>query len=94
MKASKGFRRGTRRRLKRKTREKFRIGNFLKEFKPEDRVAVNINPSSHRGMPHPRFEGKIGRIKERKGNAYTVEISMGKTRKNIVARPEHLKHIR
>ncbi|MCK4497073.1 MAG: 50S ribosomal protein L21e [Candidatus Aenigmarchaeota archaeon] len=94
MKASKGFRRGTRRRLKRKTREKFKVGDFLRKFKPDERVAVNINPSSHKGMPHPRFEGKLGRIKEKRGDSYMVEISIGNAKKNIIARPEHLKHVK
>ncbi len=94
MKASKGFRRGTRRRLKRKTREKFKVEDFLRKFKTDERVAVNINPSSHRGMPHPRFEGKVGRIKENRGDSYVVKISVGKSSKNIISRPEHLKHVK
>lgn len=94
MKASKGFRRGTRRRLSRKTRDKFRVGEFLKKFKKDDRVAVNINASSHKGMPHPRFEGKIGKVKEKRGDSYLVEISVGDSKKNIIARPEHLKHVK
>ena len=94
MKASKGFRRGTRRRLKRKTSEKFKVGDFLRKFKTDERVAVNINASSHKGMPHPRFEGKVGRIKEKRGDSYMVEIQIGNAKKNIIARPEHLKHVK
>lgn len=93
MRASKGFRRGTRRTLK-KGKEGFRVGEFLKEFRPEQRVAVKINPSSHKGMPHPRFEGKIGKVTEKRGNAYVVEISSGKTKKNVIARAEHLKQVK
>ncbi len=93
MRASKGFRRGTRSSLKKKAGEGFRISEFLKEFKTDQRVAIKINPSSHKGMPHPRFEGKIGKVKEKRGNAYLVEISVGKTNKNVIARAEHLKQV-
>ncbi len=94
MRASKGFRRGTRSRLKRTKGEGFRVGEFLKEFKIESRVAIKINPSSHKGMPHPRFEGNVGIVKEKRGSAYRVEISVGKTKKNVLAKPEHLKQIK
>jgi large subunit ribosomal protein L21e len=94
MKASKGLRRGTRRRLKGRTRDKFRVGDFLKDFRPGESVAVKIRPSSHKGMPHPRFEGKTGRIREKRGDSYVVEIPVGNSRKTVTARPEHLKHVR
>ena len=94
MRSSKGFRKGTRSKLKKRTGEGFRIGEFLKEFKADQMVAVKLNPSSHKGMPHPRFEGKIGRVKEKRGNAYLVEISVGKTKKSVLAKPEHLKYVK
>ncbi len=94
MKASKGTRRGTRSRLKKSTRDKFKVSNFLKKFKVDDRVSVNINSSSQKGMPHPRFDGKIGIIKEKRGDSYVVQISVGRSNRDVIARPEHLKHIR
>ena len=51
MRSSKGFRSGTRNRLK-KRGESIRIAEFMKEFKADQRVAVRLNPSSHKGMPH------------------------------------------
>lgn len=94
MKASKGFRRGTRRRLKKGAREKFKVGDFIRNFRPDDRVAIKLNPSSHKGMPHPRFEGKVGKVKEKRGNSYVVEVMVGNSKKDVIARPEHLKYIR
>lgn len=94
MKASKGFRRGTRRRLKRRAGEKFKVADFLRNFRPDERVAIKLNPSSHKGMPHPRFEGKVGKIREKRGNSYVVEVMVGNSKRDIIARPEHLKRIK
>ena len=91
MRASKGFRRGTRSKLKGRRREKFKVGDFLKEFRPDEKVAINPRPSSQKGMPHPRFTGRIGRVKEKRGNSYVVEVSVGGSKRSVIARPEHLK---
>lgn len=89
--ASRGLRHSTRNRLKKRFREKLRIGDYLQEFSLDDRVAVKINPSSHRGMPHPRFNGKVGVITEKRGQAYVCELSLGNKPKKVIARPEHLR---
>jgi large subunit ribosomal protein L21e len=54
---------------------------------------IDINSSSQKGMPFRRFQGKSGRIVERRGMAYIVEIKDGNKTKKIIARPEHLKVI-
>ena len=94
MKASKGSRRGTKSKLKRRTRDKFRVADFLRTFNIDDRVAVKVNPSSQKGMPHPRFIGKIGKVNDKRGNSYVVEVSVGNSKKDITVRPEHLKHVK
>jgi large subunit ribosomal protein L21e len=44
-------------------------------------------------MPHPRFKGKTGRIIEKRGKSYIVQILDGNKAKKLIARPEHLKAI-
>jgi len=90
VKKSRGIRRGTRRKLKRGVREKFKVAPYLQKFELNDRVVVKANPSSQRGFPDPIFEGKTGRIRERRGKSYVVELRIGKKIKNVIARPEHL----
>lgn len=90
-KASGGLRHRTRHRLKKAHRQKLRIRDYLQEFSPDEKVVISIDPSSHKGMPHPRFKGKIGVVKERRGRAYRCEIMVGTKRKEIIARPEHLR---
>jgi large subunit ribosomal protein L21e len=90
-KKSKGFRSGTRKKLRQRTRPP--ITKFIQEFKKNQKVAILPEPSSHKGMPHPRFKGKMGRIIEKKGKSYIVEITDGNKKKKLIARPEHLKGI-
>ena len=90
VKASKGFRRSTRSKLKKKVRQKFKVTSYLKEFKPKDRVVIKIDPSSHKGMPFPKLKGKVGEVKEKRGNSYVVDVKIGNKLKKIISRPEHL----
>lgn len=90
VKSSKGLRTGTRRKLKKGFRDKFTVTGYLRQFAENERVMVMPNPSSHNGMPHVRFKGASGIIKERRGNAYLVEVKVGNKTKTVIARPEHL----
>lgn len=90
VKSSKGVRRATRRRLKSSVKHKFKVTPYLREFKPKDKVVLKIDPSSHKGMPFPKFKGKVGEVKEKRGESYIVKIRIGKSTKEIISRPEHL----
>ena len=92
VKKSKGYRCKTRSLLRKKPRERGKIGlsRLLQDHHVGDRVCITIDPSVHKGMPHRRFQGKIGTIAEKRGRAYIVEILMGNEKRNVVARPEHL----
>jgi len=90
---SKGFRSRTRKLLRRKPREQGKTGlsRVLHEYNPGEKVVVEINPSVHRGMPHRRYQGKIGVIVDKRGRAYLVNVTQGKAIKEIIVRPAHLK---
>ena len=90
---SHGLRVGTRRKLKKKVRErgKVRIKAFLQEFKPNDKVIIDSDSSYHKGMPHRRFLGKHGKIIEKRGSSYIVEVRDGGKYKKIICAPIHLK---
>ncbi|RLJ09949.1 MAG: 50S ribosomal protein L21e [Candidatus Aenigmatarchaeota archaeon] len=90
----KGLRKRTRRKLRKKLREKFTVTRFLQEFKKDERVVIEHEPSSQKGMPHPRFKGLIGVIAEKRGRAYVVNVKVGNKIKKIIARPEHLKPVK
>lgn len=89
VKRSHGWRRGTRHKLKQRGR--LSVSPFLQRFKPGQQVIIVPQPSSHSGMPHPRFKGRIGVVVERRGRSYVLELKEGGKVKRIIASPEHLK---
>jgi len=94
VRATKGFRHSTRRKLKKCVREKFKPEDYVKVFKPGEQVLVKIEPASDKGVPHPMFKSLVGTIKERRGHAYLVEIGARKKIKMITVCSEHLKPLR
>lgn len=90
MKGSKGYRRRSRSlRLKVRERSKVGIRRYIQNFKNNDQVAIKID-SSYQRIPHPRFDGKGGRVVGKKGRAYRVRIKDGGKTKEIIVTPEHL----
>ncbi len=90
---AKGYRSKTRSLLRKKPRERGKIGlsQILYEYKLGERVVVKANPTVHGGMPHRRYYGRVGVIINKRGRAYVVNVTQGKAVKEIVVRPEHLK---
>ncbi|MFQ5891282.1 MAG: 50S ribosomal protein L21e [Candidatus Methanofastidiosia archaeon] len=93
MERSKGFRSKTRGKLKKRARARgmISLSRILSDFKVGERVSVVIEPSIHKGMPHPKFQGLTGKVLEKRGNSYLIEIRDGGKLKRVISRPEHLK---
>ena len=79
--------------LTKRVREKGKLGlsRLLAEYEVGDKVVINIDPAIHKGMPHKRFQGKVGTIIEKRGKAYILDIPQRKTSKLVVAGPEHVR---
>ncbi len=92
VKKSKGFRSNTREKLKQKLARP-PITRFLQDFAIGQNVVIILEPSSHKGMPFPRFKGKMGKIVGKRGKSYIVKIKDGNELKQIISRPEHLKAV-
>ena len=90
VRASKGLRTGTRRKLRKDSRAKFTITPRLRVFKEMESVTIKPDPCSQKGMPHFRFKGAAGVVLGKRGDAYIVEVRIGKSRKTITTRPEHM----
>jgi len=73
-----------------KSRQKRGLSSVLREYSPEDRVVVRIDPSQVKGMPHRRFQGLVGVVKEAGRRTVTVEVPVGGKSKTVVARKEHV----
>ena len=89
---SKGIRSKSRHILRKKprTRGMPSLTKALQQYELGDAVSINIEPSIHKGMPHPQFQGYTGKIEGIQGNAYVVGIIVGKKHKTLIVRPEHL----
>ncbi|AAM02873.1 50S ribosomal protein L21e [Methanopyrus kandleri] len=90
---SKGFRSRTRKKLRKKPRERglSPLGPMTQEFEEGQKVHIVIDPSVHKGMPHPRYHGRTGEVVGRQGRAYIVKIRDGGKEKKLIVYPEHLK---
>lgn len=91
VKKSRGFRRDTRHKLRQKPSKRPPITKFMRTFKTGDKVVLYPEPSSQKGMPFPRYKGRAGVVRGRRGRSYLVEIMNGGKKKTIISRPEHLK---
>jgi len=79
--------------LTKRVRERGKLGlsRLLAGYEVGEKVVIDIDSGVHKGMPHKRYQGKIGTVVERRGRAYVVEIPQRKTVKLIIATPEHLR---
>ena len=67
------------------------LSRILQEFESGQVVHIDIEPSIHKGMPHPRFQGRTALVKGKRGSSYILEIKDGSKYKTLIARPEHLR---
>lgn len=95
VKRSKGFRSKSRYKMLKEHREKGEppVTHALREYAPGTPVAVVLNPSVHKGMPHPRFQGLTGSVVERRGDAFVISVMSKNKRKTVISRAEHLRLI-
>jgi len=93
MPKSQGYRKKSRRLFSRKPREHGKLGlsRLLQKYEPGDKVVINIDSSIHKGMPHRRYQGRVGVVRSKRGRSYEVSVTLGDAVKEIVVRPEHLK---
>ncbi len=93
VKRSKGFRSKTRKKLSRRPRERglSPITRTLQVFDVGEHVNIVIDPSKHKGQPHPRFHGLTGTVIGTQGKTYMLNVKVGNMEKKLLVRPEHLR---
>lgn len=87
-----GMRKKSRGKLSRtvRARGKSSVVRAIQEFETGAMVHVIIDPSIHKGMPHPRFHGKTGEVVGTRGRAFVLKITDGDATKTLITLPEHL----
>ena len=93
MRGSKGYYTGTRSLLRKPNREKgkLNISKILQDYALGSQVIIKMDSSVQKSMPHKRFHGKIGVIREKRGRGYVVSVPQGDSVKEIIVRAEHLR---
>src|SRR5574340_202469 len=71
-----GTRRKSRYKLKKTVREKglSPISRAIQEFHEGDIVNIDLDPSIQNGMPHPKFQGRTGKVMTQRG----MGLALGK----------------
>lgn len=82
--------------MSKRVREKGKLGlsRLLVNYAKGEGVVINIDPAVHKGIPHKRYQGKVGVVVGKRGRAYLLEIPFKKKVKTIITTPEHLKKLR
>ena len=88
-----GLRRRTRYKFRKEKRNKGKISitRYFQSFNAGDRVYLGVEPAVQKGMYFPRFMGKAGIIKSKRGRCYEVTINDLGKEKTLIVHPVHLK---
>ena len=85
---SHGYRRRTRHLLRK--RESRGLSHILAEYAPNQKVVIKIDATQVKGMPHRRFNGLVGVVRESGRRAVRIDIQVGDKVKTVVSRKEHI----
>jgi large subunit ribosomal protein L21e len=85
---SRGYRRRTRSLLRKS--ELGGLSRMLRDYSPDQKVVIKIDSTQVKGMPHRRFNGLVGVVKEVGRRTLTIEIPVGNKIKEVTARKEHV----
>jgi len=90
-----GIRRKTRYKFKKEKRAKGKLSltRYFQTFNAGDKVFLSVEPSVQKGMYHPRFMGRAGIIKGRRGRCYEVLIDDLGKEKTLIVHSIHLKKV-
>ncbi len=73
-------------------KRKLTVPDRVKKFSIGDTVLIMVVPL-FRGLPAPRYHGKHGKVVEKRGVAYLVEVRDGRAVKKLVVSPVHLRKV-
>lgn len=87
-----GIRRRTRYRFRKEKRAhgKISITKYLQSFSIGDKIHLTVESAVQKGMYHPRFIGRVGTIKSKRGKCYGVSINDLGKEKTLVVHPIHM----
>lgn len=69
------------------------VSEIIKSFGVGDKVAI-VPKGNFRNIPHPRYRGKVGKVVERRGSAYVVELKVFNATRKLIVPSVHLERVR
>ena len=74
------------------TRKRPRTVSFvLQKYAVGDQVLIRIEPSAHKGLPHRRYHGKVGRVIEVGRRMMILHVKLGNKTKTLITRYDHVR---
>ena len=67
------------------------VSFLLREYKEGERALVIIDPRQHKAMPHRRYHGKVGTVRDVRRRTVTLDVKLGKKTKTLITRLDHIK---
>jgi large subunit ribosomal protein L21e len=67
------------------------VSFLLREYHEGEQALVIIDPRQHKGLPHRRYHGKVGKIINVGRRAVTLHVKLGNKTKTLITRYDHIK---
>ena len=67
------------------------VSFLLREYTVGQQALVIIDPSQHKGLPHRRYHGKVGLIRNVGRRTLTLDVKLGNKSKTLITRLDHVK---
>ena len=67
------------------------ISFLLREYNVGDRALIQIDSRQHKAMPHRRYHGKVGTVKEVGRRTVILDVKLGEKTKTLITRLDHIK---
>ncbi len=67
------------------------VSFLLRQYNVGDRVLIQIDSRQHKAMPHRRYHGKVGSVKEVGRRSVILNVKLGDKTKTLITRFDHIK---
>ncbi len=67
------------------------VSFLLQEYKEGDKALIKIDPRQHKALPHRRYHGKVGVVRNVTKRAITLDVKLGHKTKTLITRLDHIK---
>ena len=67
------------------------VSFLLRHYNVGDRVLIQIDSRQHKAMPHRRYHGKVGSVKEVGRRSVILNVKLGNKTKTLITRFDHIK---